>query len=75
MVGFTLVIDLKTVPYLGPSDAETLLLKNNTLFNMSGIESPVWCKLKAVIADGNKISSISKYQTICQFNFYYIAFN
>ncbi|KAK8382732.1 hypothetical protein O3P69_015512 [Scylla paramamosain] len=50
--------DLKTVPYLGPSDAEILLLKNNTLLNMSGIESPVWCKLRTVIADGNKISSI-----------------
>ncbi|MPC60877.1 Leucine-rich repeat transmembrane neuronal protein 1 [Portunus trituberculatus] len=58
MIGLTLVLDLKFVPYIGPSDAEILLLKNNALFNMIGIESPVWCKLKTVIADDNKISSV-----------------
>lgn len=56
----TLDLDLKTIPPLGPSDAEILLLENNSLLNMRGIESPVWCKLKTVNANHNRIASISK---------------
>lgn len=56
--------DLKSIPLLGPSDAESLILENNNLLNMSGIESPVWCKLKTVNANYNRIASIIPADTV-----------
>lgn len=46
---------LKTIPFMGPSHAETLILANNHLSNMIGIESPAWCNLKTLRLEYNQL--------------------
>ncbi|XP_050686616.1 uncharacterized protein LOC126980579 [Eriocheir sinensis] len=49
---------LMAVPHVAPSNAAVLLLENNSLFDMRGIESPVWCNLNMVNADNNRMTAI-----------------
>ncbi|XP_042204161.1 toll-like receptor 2 isoform X2 [Homarus americanus] len=47
---------LETIPFVGPADAETLLMSSNNLHNLSGIDSPAWCNLTTLIVDQNQLS-------------------
>ncbi|XP_071517725.1 uncharacterized protein [Panulirus ornatus] len=46
---------LETIPFVGPSYAETLILANNHLSNMIGIESPAWCNLMTLRLEYNQL--------------------
>ncbi|XP_068240369.1 toll-like receptor 2 isoform X2 [Palaemon carinicauda] len=51
-------IGLKTLPQVAPSSAETLLLQNNNLTTLEGIQSAAWCNLKILNVGYNNVSRI-----------------
>ncbi|XP_068245916.1 uncharacterized protein [Palaemon carinicauda] len=51
-------IGLKTLPQVGPSSAEILLLQNNNLTTLEGIHSAAWCNLKILDVGYNNVSRI-----------------
>ncbi|XP_068241824.1 toll-like receptor 2 isoform X2 [Palaemon carinicauda] len=51
-------IGLKTMPQVAPSSAEILLLQNNNLTTLEGIQSAAWCNLKILDVGYNNVSQI-----------------
>ncbi|XP_064078749.1 toll-like receptor 2 [Macrobrachium nipponense] len=51
-------VGLKSVPKVAPSSAKVLLLQNNSLMTLEGIESPAWCNLQVLDAGYNNLSQI-----------------
>ncbi|XP_068241844.1 LOW QUALITY PROTEIN: probable serine/threonine-protein kinase DDB_G0278509 [Palaemon carinicauda] len=57
-------LGLTLIPYVAPSWAEVLLLQNNNLTTLEGIQSPVWCKLRILNVGYNSLSQIFSVDTM-----------
>ncbi|XP_066971937.1 toll-like receptor 4 isoform X2 [Macrobrachium rosenbergii] len=51
-------LGLRSVPLVAPSSAEVLLIQNNSLRTLEGIESPAWCNLRVLNAGYNNLTRI-----------------